>query len=31
MVNQLLDIFMKKNCKKQINKNSEYKKYLKEK
>ena len=31
MVNQLLEVFMKKNCKKQIKKNSEKKKYLKEK
>ena len=31
MVNQLLDAFMKKNCKKLVKKNLEYKKYLKEK
>ena len=31
MVNKLWELFMKKNCKKLIKKNLEYKKYLKEK
>ena len=31
MVNQLLEDFMKKNCRKRFKKNLEYKKYLKEK
>ena len=31
MVEKLLEVFMKKNCKKQVKKNLEYKKYLKEK
>ena len=31
MVNKLLEVFTKKNCKKLVNKNSEQKKYLKEK
>ena len=31
MVKKLLKVFMKKNCKKLIKKNLEYKKYLKEK
>ena len=31
IVNQLLQLFMKKNCKKPVKKNSEQKKYLKEK
>ena len=31
MVNKLLEVFMKKNCKRPIKKNLEQKKYLKEK
>ena len=31
MVKKLLEVFMKKNCKKLVKKNLEYKRYLKEK
>ena len=31
MVKKLLELFMKRNCKRPINKNSEYKKYLRKK